>query len=84
MCIRDRPQGDRWGPGTRIPAIVVSPFAKKGTVDHTIYDTGSILRLATRLFDLPTLDGLKARDDAMKARGQQPMGDLTNALTFSA
>lgn len=78
------PQGDRWGPGTRIPAIVVSPFAKKGTVDHTIYDTGSILRLATRLFDLPTLDGLKARDDAMKVRGQQPMGDLTNALTFSA
>lgn len=78
------PKGDRWGPGTRIPALVVSPFAKKGTVDHTIYDTGSILRLATRLFDLPTLDGLKARDDAMTARGQKPMGDLTNALTFSA
>ena len=29
------PKGDRWGPGTRIPAIIVSPFAKKGTVDHT-------------------------------------------------
>jgi acid phosphatase len=78
------PQGDRWGPGTRIPAVIVSPFAKKGTVDHTIYDTGSILRLATRLFDLPMLDGLKARDDAMTARGQAAMGDLTNALTFSA
>ena len=24
------PKGDRWGPGTRIPAIIVSPFAKKG------------------------------------------------------
>jgi phospholipase C len=24
------PVEDRWGPGTRIPAIVVSPFAKKG------------------------------------------------------
>ena len=36
-------------------------------------------RLATRLFDLPVLDGLKARDEAMKGRGQQPMGDLTNA-----
>lgn len=78
------PQGDRWGPGTRIPAVIVSPFAKKGTVDHTIYDTGSILRLATRLFDLPMLDGLKARDDAMMARGQAAMGDLTNALTFGA
>ncbi|MGE8679149.1 MAG: acid phosphatase [Achromobacter marplatensis] len=78
------PQGDRWGPGTRIPALVISPFAKKGTVDHTVYDTGSILRLATRVFDLPMLEGLKARDDAMSARGQHPMGDLSNALTFSA
>ena len=24
------PKGDRWGPGTRIPAIIVSPFAKRG------------------------------------------------------
>lgn len=78
------PQGDRWGPGTRIPALVISPFAKKGTVDHTVYDTGSILRLATRVFDLPMLEGLKARDDAMTARGQLPMGDLSNTLTFSA
>ena len=23
------PKGDRWGPGTRIPALVVSPFARK-------------------------------------------------------
>lgn len=78
------PLGDRWGPGTRIPALVISPFAKKGTVDHTVYDTGSILRLATRVFDLPMLEGLKARDDAMTARGQLPMGDLSNTLTFSA
>lgn len=78
------PKGDRWGPGTRLPALVISPFARKGTVDHTIYDTGSILRLITRVFGLEKLDGLKARDDAMQARGQQPMGDLTNALQFAA
>ena len=77
------PKGDRWGPGTRIPAIVVSPFARKGTVDHTVYDTASILRLITRVFQLETLDGLKQRDDAMTARGQKPMGDLSNALQFS-
>ncbi|MFJ7140420.1 acid phosphatase [Pseudomonas protegens] len=77
------PQGDRWGPGTRIPALVVSPFARKGTVDHTVYDTASILRLITRVFQLETLDGIKERDDAMLARGQKPMGDLTNALHFS-
>jgi len=77
------PKGDRWGPGTRVPALVVSPFARKGTVDHTVYDTASILRLITRVFELETLDGLKQRDDAMRARGQKPMGDLSNALQFS-
>ncbi|MFB3302639.1 acid phosphatase [Pseudomonas sp. AMR01] len=77
------PKGDRWGPGTRVPALVVSPFARKGTVDHTVYDTASILRLITRVFQLETLDGLKQRDDAMRARGQQPMGDLSNALQFN-
>ncbi|AZF40849.1 Acid phosphatase [Pseudomonas sp. R1-43-08] len=77
------PKGDRWGPGTRVPALVVSPFARKGTVDHTLYDTASILRLITRVFQLETLDGLKQRDAAMIARGQKPMGDLSNTLQFS-
>jgi acid phosphatase len=76
------PKGDRWGPGTRIPALVISPFARKGTVDHTVYDTASILRLITRVHDLETLNGLSERDNAMIARGQAPMGDLTNALRF--
>lgn len=34
---------DRWGPGSRIPAIVIGPFAKTGQVDHTQYETVSIL-----------------------------------------
>ncbi|MCF5632303.1 acid phosphatase [Pseudomonas syringae] len=76
------PKGDRFGPGTRIPALVISPFARKGKVDHTVYDTASILRLITRVHGLEKLDGLKRRDDAMIARGQTPMGDLTNALHF--
>jgi hypothetical protein len=33
---------------------------------------------------LEALDGIKQRDDAMIARGQKPMGDLTNALHFQA
>ncbi|MDE1949894.1 MAG: acid phosphatase [Burkholderiales bacterium] len=74
------PKGDKIGPGTRIPALVISPFAKKGTVDHTPYDTGSVLRLITRRFGLPTLPGLNQRDEALRAAGAPPMGDLTNAL----
>lgn len=76
------PKGDRWGPGTRIPAIIVSPHAKKGFVDHTIYDTGSILRFITRRFSLNKLPGLKLRDASMIAAGGPPPGDLTAALQF--
>jgi phospholipase C len=61
--------GDRWGPGTRIPAIVVSPLVKKGYVDKTPYDTTSIIKLITRRFGLEPLPGVRAN-----------AGDLTAAL----
>jgi acid phosphatase len=76
------PKGDRWGPGSRVPAIIVSPFAKKNTVDHSFYDTTSILRFITRLHGLPLLEGIKMRNEAFAARGAQPPGDLTGALSF--
>ena len=74
------PQGDLLGPGARIPALIISPFAKRGMVDHTQYDTESILRLITRRFDLEVLPGIAQRDAGLRAHGQPPMGDLTNAL----
>jgi len=74
------PKGDRWGPGTRIPAIIVSPLAKPGFVDKTPYDTGSILRFITRRWNLGPLPGVQLRDDALKANGMPPMGDLSAAL----
>jgi phospholipase C len=63
--------GDRWGPGTRIPAIVVSPYAKRGFVDKTPYDTTSILKFITKRFGLEPLPGVRAN-----------AGDLTNAFEF--
>ncbi|TCM22180.1 acid phosphatase [Novosphingobium sp. PhB165] len=77
------PKGDRWGPGTRIPAVIVSPHAKKGVVDHTIYDTGSISRFLTRRFGLEKLSGLKMREDAMVAASGVAPGDLTGALDIA-
>src|SRR5215212_5457360 len=41
------PRGDRWGPGSRIPTVIASPYAKKRFVDHTVYDTTSILQFET-------------------------------------
>jgi phospholipase C len=77
------PKGDRWGPGTRVPALIVSPFAKQGLVDHTLYDTTSILSLITKRFALPTLQGLARRNAAVAANGGRPLGDLTNALDLA-
>jgi phospholipase C len=53
-----------WGDGTRVPTIVISPFAKKGYVDHTEHDTLSILKTIDERFGLPALNGLvgKASD----------------------
>lgn len=55
------PQMDRWGAGTRVPAIIISPFAKKNHVDHTLYDTTSILKLIENRFGL---NPLTSRDAA--------------------
>jgi acid phosphatase len=77
------PRGDRLGPGTRIPALIVSPFAKRSTVDHTPYDTASILRLLIRRFDLDPLPGIIRRDQALAEHGEAPLGDLTGALDLA-
>ncbi|MFL9863395.1 acid phosphatase [Paraburkholderia fungorum] len=77
------PKGDRWGPGSRIPALVISPLARKGYVDHTVYDTNSILRLISRVHGLAPLDGVAARDRAFAQNGLAPLGDLTGTLDLA-
>ena len=77
------PRADLLGPSTRVPTIIISPFAKAGTVDHTQYDTASIQRLINRRFDLAPLPGVTARDMALVAAGGQVMGDLTDALDLT-
>jgi acid phosphatase len=49
------PKKDRWGPGTRVPTLIISAFAKRGYVDHTEYDTTSILKLIETRFGLKLL-----------------------------
>jgi phospholipase C len=74
------PKADRWGPGSRIPTLIISPLAKKDFVDHTQYDSTSILRLVTRRWSLPVLPGLIERDQALAVHHEPPMGDLTGAI----
>jgi phospholipase C len=65
---------DRWGLGTRVPAIIISPFAKRHYVDHTQYETVSILKLIEERFGLAPLS---ARD------ANPSLNDLGNAFDFS-
>ncbi len=50
------PKRDIWGPGERVPCIVISPLAKKGFVDHTERDTSSILSTIEQRFSLTSLN----------------------------
>ena len=49
------PTVDKWGPGTRVPAIIISPYAKQGFIDHTTYETASILALIEKRWNLAPL-----------------------------
>lgn len=66
------PKADRWGPGSRIPTIIISPYAKKNYVDSTPNDTASIIKFITRRFGLETLPGAR-----------KVVSDLSNAFDMS-
>jgi phospholipase C len=67
------PQVDRDGYGFRVPALLVSPYAKRGHIDHTQLDFTSILRFIEDNWSLPPL----ATRDAAAA-------SLTSAFDFAA
>lgn len=90
---------DFFGDGTRIPFVVVSPYAKKSFVDHTYYDHSSVLKFIERNWKLPKLsersrDNLpnprheKEEGDDKQSHGYIPanapaIGDLMNLFSFS-
>jgi len=44
--------------GLRVPAIIISPYARRGYVDHTIYTYSSMLRFAETVFGMRPLSKL--------------------------
>jgi len=73
------PAIDRWGAGTRVPFIIVSPWAKHGFVDHTQYETVSILALIEKIYNLQPLG---TRDAA--ANPFSNVFDFTQVNPFAA
>jgi len=80
---------DFFGDGTRIPVIAVSPYAKKGFVDHTYYDHASVLKFIEWNWNIPLSN--RSRDNLPNpnhpGRTYVPtngpaIGDLTNLFNF--
>ncbi len=65
------PHVDIYGLGPRAPAIIISPFARRGHIDHDTLEFASVLKFIETIFDLPSLTG---RDEAA--------GDLMDAFDF--
>ncbi len=82
---------DFFGDGTRIPFIVVSPFAKKGYVDHTYYDHVSLSKFIEKNWNLPPISRL-SRDrlpnpvpssaSVYVPKNSPAIGDLMNLFKF--
>jgi phospholipase C len=60
---------DEYGPGTRIPALVISRSLRRSGVDHTPYDTTSILRTIEQQYGLAPLDTRFGRDARVNDMG---------------
>lgn len=58
--------------GPRVPTIVISPYARQGYVDRTIYEFSSILKFVEDRFGLPPLSTYDARS-----------ADIGNSFDFS-
>jgi phospholipase C len=67
------PQIDSFGLGIRVPCLVISPFAKKGFIDHTQTEFCSILKFIETTFSLPSLTSRDANAN-----------DMSSAFDFSA
>jgi phospholipase C len=52
--------------GPRVPTIVISPYARKGRIDHNTYDFTSILKFIEDDFRLPYLTGRDHHADSIE------------------
>ena len=82
---------DAFGDGTRVPLIAVSPFARKGVVDHTYTDHVSILKFIEENWRLSPLSA-HSRDhlpnpvpdaaDPYVPANRPAIGDLKSLFQF--
>jgi phospholipase C len=59
------PQYDIMGLGPRVPLVIVSPYAKQGFVDSTVYEFSSVLKFIETVYDLEPMTERDARASNM-------------------
>lgn len=78
------PTVDGSGLSFRVPALIISPYAKSGYLDHTVYDFESTLKFVEWRFGLPSLTARDATaNNPLNAFdfGQQPKAPFVIPLT---
>ncbi len=73
------PHVDMYGLGPRVPAIIISPWARPGYVDHTTYEFASVLHFIETIFDVPPMTSRDANASDMLGAfdfNQQPIAPL--------
>jgi phospholipase C len=90
-------QLDAYGPGIRVPMIIVSPYAKPGYVDTTFSDHSSVLKFIEKVFGMPTLASINQEFDTSTPTtnneangapfpprdGNAALSDLTQCFDFT-
>ena len=64
------PQLDAYGLGPRVPTWVISPYAKPGHLEPTLYEHSSTLKFIEAAFGLPTLASLNHTFDTRTPGGR--------------
>ena len=59
------PHLDLYGLGPRVPAMVISPWARSGLIDHDQMDFASVLRFIETIFNVPPLTTRDAQANDM-------------------
>ena len=63
------PRLDSFGLGFRVPTWVISPYARAGHLEATMYEHSSILKFIEATFGLPTLASVNHRFDSSTPGG---------------
>jgi phospholipase C len=59
------PAIDQYGLGLRVPLLVISPYAKEGTVSHTQYEFASVLKLIEQRHRLKALTAREVETNSL-------------------